>query len=329
MNICYVPKKFSKVHSTIIDQAVEIIEEYQQHGISSLTLRQVYYQFVGRNLFPDSRRWVFNDRSRKWVKNSDNGTKNTQQNYKWLGGILTNAKLAGALSWNAISDLTRELQTMPTWDEPSIILDACADQFKLNLWEGQPNRVFVWVEKDAGLSVVAQACRSRRVPYMSTRGFASMQIIHEEALRHKRLLTLGIQPIVILITDHDPSGMIMLADIENRFDIFGVQTIFKRICLTMDQVQEHSLPSDPAKLTDSRGKKYIEQYGNHAYELDALSAEVLLTMIEAEINSCIVDEIEWQRMCSVESEHKKTLRIISNNYDYIKYDYCQGEIYNT
>lgn len=322
MKTCYVPKKFSSTHTDVIEKTIHIVSSYKALGINSLTLRQIYYQFVGRDLFPDSRRWVYDSVFRKWKKSPD-GTSNTQQNYKWLGGILSNAKLAGALSWDAISDLTRQLKSPPSWRDPSSILRACAEQFQLDLWEGQPNRVFVWIEKDAGLSVVSQACSARRVPYMSTRGFSSMQVMHDEAMRHKRLLSDGITPVVILITDHDPSGMAMLADIENRFDIFGVETEFKRICLTMSQVNQYSLPSDPAKLTDSRGKKYIERYGSEAYELDALSADILLGLIEAEINRHVLDEGVWCKMRRKEDDHKETLRDISFNYAQIKEFYTQ------
>lgn len=312
MLIDYKFKKFSPIHMSIIEKTNEIIDEYVVSGLT-LTLRQMYYQFVGRGLFPDSRRFRFSTSGNKWVQDSS-GTSNLQRNYKWLGKIISDAKLAGLMSWSAMKDLTRELHTTPVWHSPDSIIDACADQFKIDLWLGQPRRVFVWIEKDAGLSVVQQACSQHRVSYMSTRGFASMQGLHDEAMRHKTLLRQGITPIIILITDHDPSGMMMEQDLRNRFSTFGVSTQFTRIALTLQQVYDYNLPSDPCKLSDSRSTRYIDLYGERAYELDALRPEVLSSMITQEIESNILDTAQWSHMLDTEEEHRHTLRLLSDNY---------------
>lgn len=53
--ICYVPKRFNKLGQTRIDQANTIISEYDAQGFK-LTLRQLYYQFVSRDLIPNFRK---------------------------------------------------------------------------------------------------------------------------------------------------------------------------------------------------------------------------------------------------------------------------------
>lgn len=67
--ICYVTKRFHTNSKLIIVQANQIIEEYQQQGFE-LTLRQLYYQFVARDLFA-----------------------NTASNYEKLSSIVNNARL--------------------------------------------------------------------------------------------------------------------------------------------------------------------------------------------------------------------------------------------
>ena len=47
--VCYTPKNFSAGSREIIDHANDIIDEYSQQGFD-LTLRQLYYQFVSRDL---------------------------------------------------------------------------------------------------------------------------------------------------------------------------------------------------------------------------------------------------------------------------------------
>jgi hypothetical protein len=119
--ICYTPKNFSATSLSLIEQANLIIEEYRAAGFM-LTLRQLYYQFVARDLIP-----------------------NRQREYKRLGSIVNDARLAGLIDWAAIEDRGRNLLTVATWDDPESIIEACADQFKLDLWEDQPYRPEVWI----------------------------------------------------------------------------------------------------------------------------------------------------------------------------------------
>lgn len=94
MKQCYLPKTFSDAHEAIIEQANEIIDEYAAEGYS-LTLRQLYYQFVARDLLP-----------------------NTVQNYKRLGTIIADARNAGLVDWDAIEDRTRNLRQASHWESP-------------------------------------------------------------------------------------------------------------------------------------------------------------------------------------------------------------------
>ena len=48
----FVPKRFSSAHRVIIDQADAICADYARQGLT-MTLRQVYYQFVARGLIPN------------------------------------------------------------------------------------------------------------------------------------------------------------------------------------------------------------------------------------------------------------------------------------
>lgn len=68
--IVYVKKRFSPATLKVIDQANEILDTYSRQGYV-LSLRQLYYQFVARAL----------------IRNSD-------REYKRLGGIVNDARLA-------------------------------------------------------------------------------------------------------------------------------------------------------------------------------------------------------------------------------------------
>src|SRR5579863_1720007 len=84
---------------TLIETLNEVIEEYQEKGLK-LTLRQLYYQCIGRDLFPST--WI--DGAYNHKNGLEPDTKNTEKNYKRLGGILSDARLAGLVDWDAIED---------------------------------------------------------------------------------------------------------------------------------------------------------------------------------------------------------------------------------
>jgi hypothetical protein len=141
--ICYVSKNFSPDSLGIIETANHIVEEYAQQGFV-LTLRQLYYQFVARDIIP-----------------------NTQQSYKRLGSIVNDARLAGLIDWEYITDRTRNLQKNSHWSKPGDIIDSAALTYRVDLWEGQKRRVEVWIEKDALVGVIEGVCRELDVPFFS------------------------------------------------------------------------------------------------------------------------------------------------------------------
>jgi hypothetical protein len=130
MKIEYIPKNFTPGSLAIIARAEAICTEYQAQGYD-LTLRQLYYQFVARGYIP-----------------------NKDTEYKRLGSIINDARLAGQLDWDFIVDRTRNLRTLGHWDDPSDIVDSAAESFRVDKWSTQPTRIEVWIEKDALVGVL-------------------------------------------------------------------------------------------------------------------------------------------------------------------------------
>jgi len=67
MKIAYIDKRFSKASLAIIDCANDIIEEYASQGYV-LTLRQLYYQFVARDLLVGIQSGVKPPSGMVWIK---------------------------------------------------------------------------------------------------------------------------------------------------------------------------------------------------------------------------------------------------------------------
>ncbi len=119
---------------------------------------------------------------------------------------------------------------------------------------------------------------------------------------------------IIHLGDHDPSGIDMTRDIQERLNMFGADVEVKRIALTMNQVDTYNPPPNPAKITDSRCGKYIDQYGYESWELDALEPQVLTTMITQNVTALRDDDI-YNEICHREAEGKAELKMICDCYD--------------
>lgn len=282
-----------------IETANEIINEYELAGYK-LTLRQLYYQFVARDLI-----------------------ENSVRAYKRLGDAINEGRLLGLIDWAAIEDRTRNLSSLATWDSPADIVQACAKQFRRDIWATQAVRVEVWVEKEALAGVVERTCRRLRIPFFACRGYVSQSEMWEAGQRLATWVDGHLQRVVVLhLGDHDPSGIDMSRDIEARLELFMGRNAsegltFERIALNMDQIEQYDPPPNPAKLTDSRATAYVERFGDESWELDALSPSVIDELITAAVEPYI-DRNEWRAFEALERQDRAGLADVSLNWDRVQ-----------
>lgn len=291
--ISYTPRTFSAESRELITHANTIIAAYQAQGYS-LTLRQLYYQFVSRDLIA-----------------------NNLKSYKRLGSVINDARLAGEIDWSAIEDRTRNLHSLPCWTTPGEIIRACANQFRIDKWRTQPNRVEVWIEKEALAGVFERVCDDLQVPFFSCRGYTSQSEMWVAGQRLKGIIDNGQHPVILHFGDHDPSGMDMTRDIIDRLTLFiGDNIHLKRLALNMDQVEEYGPPPNPAKITDSRAASYIQIHGNESWELDALEPDTLAALVRDFVEGIREDE-QWQEEVEQEEEHRRLLGVVSQQWQQI------------
>lgn len=284
--ISYIEKNFSRSTLSIINQANEIIEEYQADGYD-LTLRQIYYQFVSRDLIA-----------------------NKQSEYKRLGSIISDGRLAGLIDWNAIEDRTRNLKENSHWNNPGEIVSAAARGFRMDRWSGQDYHVEVWIEKEALVGIIADICRELDVSYFACKGYVSQSEMWNASER----LESYENPVIIHLGDHDPSGIDMTRDIDDRQDLFVSECVkVRRIALNMDQVDEYNPPPNPAKLSDTRSNGYIQRYGNESWELDALEPRIMRNLIEKTVLE-YRNEDKYQEVLDQENEYLEILKNIEENW---------------
>lgn len=279
---------FKQKSLDLIELVNSVIDEYRAQDYE-LTLRQAYYQLVARGYI-----------------------ENNERSYKNIGSLINDGRLAGLIDWNSITDRTRNLRNRAHWDQPQDVIYSAKYSYLLDKWEGQPNYVEVWVEKDALIDIVGQACRPLDTPHFSCRGYTSQSEMWSAAQRFIRQKNREARYIIHL-GDHDPSGIDMTRDIQERLEMFGADVYVKRVALTMNQVTTYNPPPNPAKITDSRWGKYIDQYGEESWELDALEPQMLTKLITNEVTA-LRDDAIYQAICDREEAEKRELQTVADEY---------------
>ncbi|EAE1669493.1 hypothetical protein ARW38_13665 [Listeria monocytogenes] len=296
----YKNTKFRADSLNLIERVNSIITEYSSKGYE-LTLRQVYYQLVATGVI-----------------------ENTERSYKNLGTLISNARLAGLVDWESIVDRTRNLRGFNYDLTPESTLNNMAMNYKTDPWIGQEHYVEVWVEKDALVDIVGKIAGQLDIDYFSCRGYVSQSAMYRAARRLHRQVSMGKNVTILHLGDHDPSGIDMSRDIETRLNTFEVFPKVERIALNMNQIELYNPPPNPTKITDSRAKEYITNFGYECWELDALKPEVINDLIFQKVTPLI----NYSLMKSLKSkmqEERDLIETIAYNWDQIKNDYGMSD----
>jgi hypothetical protein len=122
---------------------------------------------------------------------------------------------------------------------------------------------------------------------------------------HRRYARTGQWAIVYFISDLDPSGLDLQRAWEEALANFGVRVSeFVRIGLTREQVDD----LDSARLregiavkpSDSRAKRFIEQYGERCWETDILPAAIIEQALDDHVRSWLDGKLRQRRTAEIE-----------------------------
>lgn len=282
-----------------LEQINSIIREYQADGYK-LTLRQLYYQLVSREIIP-----------------------NQQKEYSKLSTLLKEGRMGGVVDWDAIEDRLRVPESPSSWDHPSEILQSAINGYAKPRMKGQSAYIEVWVEKDALSGVLSRVTKEYHVPIMVNRGYSSVSAMYDAFHRFNDAFISGQAIRILYLGDHDPSGIDMIRDIEDRILEFFYGTYFDNdasfndlssrqyleqhhdmdfkvipLALTKDQINEYNPPPNPAKMKDPRAGDYVKKNGQISWEVDALRPDVLnnllhkaiLSLIDLDLYKSIIEE---------------------------------------
>lgn len=299
MKEAFIEHKFNKGTTERIALANSILEDLSRQGYR-ISLRQLYYQLVSRGEIP-----------------------NSQKEYKKLGDTLNKARLAGLVDWGVFEDRGRMLRgSSGGYESPQNYIGSLDNGYFRDWWQGQENYVEVWIEKDALVGVIERPCDRHRVQYFSCRGYSSATEQYAAGKRFARMDRQGKTCHILHLGDHDPSGLDMTRDNDDKAAMFsGVEVHVKRLALNMDQVEELRPPPNPAKMTDSRVGNYIRLHGRQSWELDALPPSYIDKVVDAAIRELIdtetLDDVK-RREEEESAEVDVTIQALAENYDAIR-----------
>lgn len=272
----------------------------------TLTNRQLYYRLVGKDFIP-----------------------NYLKVYKRLCKFLTDLKYGGYIDWDAIEDRSRVPEIKAEWETVQDLIDSAVESYRLPRWSNQEYYIELYCEKDAMDSVLRPTADKYHIYFGTNKGYTSSSTMYDTAERVNEKLDEGKDVVILYLGDHDPSGLDMVRDIEDRITEFIMAWRYgldadsdypkylteewledhfhvEHIALTHKQVQKYNPPPNDAKLDDPRAKRYVNKYGEISWELDAIEPKILIELTENAILQYL-DIDDYNEWIKKEKEDSKEL----------------------
>jgi hypothetical protein len=227
----------------LVQAIIQITNRYMNQG-DVLSLRQLYYQLVAAEIIP-----------------------NHDKVYKKIGEIKDDCCYCGLLDWDAFEDRGRK-PFLPYYNED--IQDAINDavsHFRLDRQRNQNVHVEIWSEKDAISSILSSVTSKYHVRLVVNKGYISSSAIYAAYVRFIGEIAQGKQVKILYFGDHDPSGLDMIRDINDRVLMMCSQGVRKRELEEL--IEEWRIENqDEAMQTCQDNGYFIEEDGDQFYFMD-------------------------------------------------------------
>jgi len=164
----------------LLIQVKEIIESYD----FPLTLRQIYYQLVAKQIIP-----------------------NQQKYYMKLSRLCVIGRNEGILPEDAFADRLRQVDKLSSWFDLADYMDSVRRSYRKDKWQDQDDYIEIWTEKDALRSVLTEVTYPYDVALMVVRGQVSRTAIYASYERFAEKINEDKDCYLYYAGDFDPSGM--------------------------------------------------------------------------------------------------------------------------
>ena len=276
------------------DDIRSAMDELQQWW--PMTARQIYYRLISSDAVKQNH-WYWKDRQ--------------VDIYKALVRTLKWMRIDEKLPWDAITDEHRVTTPKIGSTDVREFVDSEIENFLEGygrcMAQKQENYIEVWIEKAALLHIIKPVADKfcRRV--VVCRGFNSITFQTRFYERALEVVGMEQQPIVLYFGDWDPSGVNMIhAAMQTLIDELELDMVkYYRAGINPQHFEMILANPVPIKPSDTRSGRFIKQFGETAYELDALHPEQLQklvrTSIEAFTDMSEYDENAEQEMFDIDT----------------------------
>ena len=290
--------------------AQKVISELRSYW--PLTVRQVHYKLLNNPPLTQTTK----RKTERWRY------KNDLASYNKLSDLLVAARYHGEVPWGAIADATRESHTYPAgYTDTSSFIEEKVSYFlhgyRRDRQEGQPHHVEVLIEKNTLVNIVEDICKKFHIPFTPLRGYGGPSVwreIEDRWLEKQDDKGKPVKCVLIIISDHDPEGLNLADDaIKSLRDNHAVEVEAIRPAVTLDQVKEYHLHSNPAKESSSRFTEYVKRTGTkQCWECESLDPEVLRQCLHDSILG-VIDVDQLNAVQEREAEEIKQINAIRRN----------------
>ncbi len=228
----------------VIEAAIAALSEHRP-----MTVRQVYYQLVSRQVI-----------------------ENARSAYQAVSNALVAARKEGSIPWTWIEDRLRRPRAVGMWDDLEEFAAAAVSAYRRDTWATQSRYVEAWLEKDALSGIFQDALGAYGITLNVGRGYDGWDSIKNAA---DRFVGWGDDASILYFGDFDPSGEDMVRSLGERLAFFGCKPEIVKCALIADDIERFGLPPDFTKPTDTRRAAFVARHGDVAVELDALPIDAL------------------------------------------------------
>jgi len=235
--------------SATLALAGDLVRSYD----TGVTLRQLFYRLVAAEILP-----------------------NTRVAYQSLSHRTAKARREGVFP--TLIDRTRSIHRFQTFAGPDDARRWLRRIYRRDRTEGQQVSIYIGIEKAGIVEQLESWFGDLGIPILALGGYTSQTYVDEieEDVRGQD------RPAVLIYAgDFDPSGEDIQRDFLERAACFDTVV---RVALTPQQIEEHDLPEQMGKATDSRAGRFVARHGRLVQvELDALPPDVLRKLFEEAI----------------------------------------------
>lgn len=286
MKMAYRNQRIGTKRMAVIEVCNEILDEHIARGYR-LTLRQLYYQLVTENIIA-----------------------NKTQEYQKLGATMVVARMNGLVDWEVIEDRIRQPYLPYYVNSIKEVPQDTISYYRLNRQENQPYHMEIWAEKGAVSTILSKVSSHYHIRLMINRGYSSCSAMRKSS---KRLCD-GRSVKILYVGDHDPSGLDMLRDIEDRLEEFELENFeVIPVALTMEQVKQYKPPENPTKINDPRAIWYMQNYGQASWELSALKPWDLELIVSDAVEE-FLDRQQFHKMIRREKRDITKLKTLMKDW---------------